>query len=87
MRHDRTVTPPLVSAGPSPRGGTQTRVQATFEAIKKMSAGLSSPRVDFSPRKSGNAKKEEGKGGSAGTEGKQEGELGYFDVMREVVDA
>jgi hypothetical protein len=62
-------------------------MQATFEAIKKMSAGLSSPRVDYSPRKSGNGKKEEGKGGSAGMEGKEEGEWGYFDVVPEVVDA
>ena len=87
MRHDRTVTPPVVSAVRSPHGGAQTRMQATFEAIKKVSTGLSSPRVDFSPRKSGNAKEEEGKGGSAGTEGKQEGERGYFDVVPEVVDA
>lgn len=45
---------------------SHTRLQATFEAIKKMSSGLSTPRVDFSPKKSGTAQ-----------EGKP---LGYFDV-------
>jgi hypothetical protein len=30
----------------------QTRFQSTFEAIKKMSTGLTTPRADPSPRKS-----------------------------------
>lgn len=85
MRHERTVLPSVVPVVPSPRGGTQTRMQATFEAIKKMSGGLSSsPRIDFSPRKSGGSK-EEGKQEGSGTEG-EEG-FGYFDVVPEVVDA
>ena len=87
MRHERTATPPVVPAVLSPRGGTQTRMQATFEAIKKMSTGLSNPRADFSPYKNGNGKKDGGKGGNAGMEGREEGEWGYFDVVPETVDA
>lgn len=76
-------------AEPSPKGG-QTRMQATFEALKKLGAGLSSPRVDFSPRKIGNSAKGTGAGtgpgtGSGGGNGKVEGEWGYFDVVPEVV--
>lgn len=68
-------------------------MQATFEALKKMGAGLSSPRVDFSPRKNGNSAKETGAGTGTGTgsgdgngNGKVEGEWGYFDVVPEIVE-
>lgn len=53
-------------------GGTgQTRLQATFQVIKKMSAGLSTPRSDYSPSK----QKENG-----------ERSPGYFDVTAEEED-
>ncbi|PSN74665.1 thioredoxin-like protein [Corynespora cassiicola Philippines] len=56
--------------------GGQTRLQATFEAIKKMGTGLGSPRVDFSPRK-----------GTSGGAGAGVGESGgYFDVVVEGVE-
>lgn len=61
----------------------QTRLQATFEAIKKMSAGLTTPRGEASPRR------REGRGGKGvgrgeereDGEGREEG--GYFDVVVE----
>jgi hypothetical protein len=56
-------TPTIVNGSTTGR----TRLQATFQAIKKMSASLSSPRFDFSPSKQ-----------SAG-----ERSPGYFDVMTE----
>ncbi|KAF3051158.1 hypothetical protein E8E11_010390 [Didymella keratinophila] len=56
---------PTVASGITATG--QTRLQATFQAIKKMSAGLSSPRFDYSPSKQ-----------SAG-----ERSPGYFDVTTE----
>jgi hypothetical protein len=42
-------TPPLQTNGRLTPGGGQTRLQATFQAIKKMSSGLASPRIDFGP--------------------------------------
>ena len=42
-------TPPLHIDGRITPGGGQTRLQATFQAIKKMSSGLASPRLDYSP--------------------------------------
>lgn len=57
-------TPTIVNDS---RGTGQTRLQATFQAIKKMSAGLSSPRFDNSPSKQ-----------SVG-----ERSPGYFDVTTE----
>ena len=50
-------------------GGAQTRLQATFEAIKKMSAGLTTPRGEASPKR-----KDQGQGRE---------EVGYFDVVVE----
>lgn len=58
---------------------TQTRLQATFEALKRMSTGLGSPRADYSPRKSENAKT-----GMVGEEGRSPG---YFDVVVEEAGA
>lgn len=60
----------------------QTRLQATFEAIKKMSAGLTTPRGEASPRR------REGRGGKGvGREEREDGEGreegGYFDVVVE----
>lgn len=50
-----------------------TRLQATFDAIKKMSAGLASPRAD------GGRKGDGKKGlGSVG-EGEEDASEGYFD--------
>ncbi|KAH6625557.1 thioredoxin-like protein [Boeremia exigua] len=58
-----TAKSPTGTGGVSSPG--QTRLQATFLAIKKMSAGLSSPRFDLTPNK-----QKEGSGRSPG----------YFDV-------
>jgi hypothetical protein len=55
-----------------------TRLQATFEAIKKMSAGLSSPRLNYSPRKT--------EGGKTGLV-EDVRNPGYFDVVTERVEA
>ncbi|KAF2995538.1 hypothetical protein E8E13_002564 [Curvularia kusanoi] len=46
------TTPPLLSnyGGRMPNAAAQTRLQATFQAIKKISSGLASPRFDASPR-------------------------------------
>lgn len=58
----------------TPGAGGQTRLQATFEAIKKMSSGLTSP----SPKRFANV----GKG-----ERKEEVQTpGYFDVIVDAVD-
>ena len=58
----------------------QTRLQATFEAIKKMSAGLTTPRGEASPRR----KEERGGKGVGREEREEEGEEGgYFDVVVE----
>jgi hypothetical protein len=65
-------------------GGTPTRLQATFEAIKKMSAGLSRPRLDYSPRKSETAV---GKTGMGIGEDVEVRSPGYFDVVTEGVEA
>ena len=76
--------PPKTTHSPSQGPPHQTRLQATFEAIKKMSSGLGSPRVDFAPRKTG----------KEGEDGLKSGEMsragvgwGYFDVVPEVVEA
>lgn len=61
---------PTVSNGSTGNTG-QTRLQATFNAIKKMSAGLSTPRSDYSPSKL----KDNG-----------ERSPGYFDVTAEEED-
>ena len=67
---------PRTPAAGSPN---QTRLQATYEALKKMSAGLASPRI-------GDRSVLAGGGGSKGESAKeQEGRgPGYFDVI--VVD-
>lgn len=60
---------PINSNGSSNgNSGGWTRLQTTFEAIKKMSAGMGSPRFDHSPGK------EKGEG---------ERSPGYFDVTTE----
>lgn len=67
----------------------------TFEAIKKMSAGLASPRVDFSPKRgTGLGGKVEGEDQGSGMKsvGREvhdrggEGR-GYFDVIVDGVEA
>lgn len=64
-------------ANASPNASTsQTRLQATFEAIKKMSAGLASPRIMQGPRNLG-ADSTAGDGRSPG----------YFDEVLEAVEA
>jgi hypothetical protein len=40
---------PTIAGGST--GAGQTRLQATFQAIKNLSAGLSSPRFDYTPSK------------------------------------
>ena len=51
----------------------------TFEAIKKMSAGLASPKIDFGVKRSSEDK---GKKGESGNEANgEEGGPGYFDVL------
>lgn len=48
--YNSTGTPalsPSVSSGSTTVSGGQTRLQATFQAIKKMSVGLASPRIDY----------------------------------------
>ncbi|CAO2651523.1 Nn.00g040930.m01.CDS01 [Neocucurbitaria sp. VM-36] len=72
---DTTKETPPVAAG------TQTRLQATFETIKKMSAGLASPRLDFSPRRN------DGKKGQITGSGEGVKSPGYFDVVVEGVEA
>ncbi|CAI6337268.1 unnamed protein product [Periconia digitata] len=66
------------------QGSSQTRLQATFEAIKKMSAGLSSPRIDFGTRRSAHASGS-GSGSAVGSGVTVEVEgpktPGYFDVV------
>ena len=52
----------------------------TFEAIKKLSAGLASPRIDFSAKKLGEGIKSEADADMYGAGG------GYFDVVVEGVE-
>lgn len=61
--------PEAVGGGGGGAGQAQTRLQATFEAIKKMSAGLTTPRGEASPKRWG------GSGGAVTP--------GYFDVVVE----
>jgi hypothetical protein len=60
----------------SPISG-QTRLQATFEAIKRMSAGLSNPRTELGPKHSSLGSAE------ASREGGSVRSPGYFDVVVE----
>ncbi|KAH7125522.1 thioredoxin-like protein [Dendryphion nanum] len=84
------------SPGAGAGGNAQTRLQMTFEAIKKMSTGLASPRLDFSPKKGKgeggdavNTAGATGNGNGDGTDADAGGEAGwgYFDVVSEVVEA
>lgn len=60
-----TTTPPS-------QGHGQTRLQMTVEALKRMGAGMASPRADHSPRK------------TASVNGNGEVRMpGYFDVVSE----
>lgn len=78
----RTYSEPLLLPRSVPSTpGAQTRLQATFDAIKKMSAGLGSPRLDFSPRKMGQATVVSA---SASAEAR---DPGYFDVETDGVEA
>lgn len=68
------------------QGQGQTRLQATFEVIKKMSARLGSPRFDFEARR--NVANTEGSAsGSVSGVGKEGDNSaspkmpGYFDVV------
>jgi peroxiredoxin (alkyl hydroperoxide reductase subunit C) len=61
------LTPTVNGSGNGGGGGGQTRLQATFQVIKRISAGLSSPRVDYTPKKD--------------NEGNES--AGYFDVTKE----
>ncbi|KAF2015511.1 thioredoxin-like protein [Aaosphaeria arxii CBS 175.79] len=66
-------TPPPSGKGlMSPIGTGQTRLQATFEAIKKMSSGLASPKLDLSSRKNN---------GKIETKEEAEAGPGYFDAV------
>lgn len=80
-RQSSGMTASALSSRDNPSGGGQTRFQATFEAIKKMSAGLTSPRIDFSPKKSVRSS-----GGDAGAR-EEARSPGYFDVVVEGVEA
>jgi hypothetical protein len=59
---------------PEPATPGQTRLQQTFEVIKKMSAGLASPRLDY------------GRWSGSAAEGESEGKS-YFDVVVEGQEA
>ncbi|KAJ4298275.1 hypothetical protein N0V90_006175 [Kalmusia sp. IMI 367209] len=62
-----------ISAGNEKGSGGQTRLQATFEAIKKMGAGLKSPQIDFGLKRSENKEVVQ--------------TPGYFDVTIDAVEA
>ncbi|KAI8942183.1 hypothetical protein NX059_000270 [Plenodomus lindquistii] len=71
--HSRTSSEPprkMDIVPPPTPGGSQTRLQATFEAIKRMSSSMASPRFDYAPRKTSQST-------SAGEGAK---DPGYFDV-------
>ncbi|KAK7181752.1 thioredoxin-like protein [Paraphaeosphaeria sporulosa] len=91
----RVQSPSSIATTPRPseatlQGGTPTRLQATFEAIKKMSAGLASP----SPKRAvsgGRGGAEGGKAaeGSGQGQGQRQGQVqtpGYFDVIVDAVE-
>lgn len=82
----RQVQNRLISPAPSNDGSItpaarsppiQTRLQATFEAFKKMGSGLTSPRVDAVPRRKSPASTSLS---SATTLEEDDGPPGYFDV-------
>jgi hypothetical protein len=62
---------PSTASGTPVGGGGPTRFQSTVEAIKKMSAGLTSPRI--------------GRGEVAGSGDEGAKAPGYFDVVEEEV--
>ena len=74
LKREGSSSSSTLDVSPSPSSSTasgslgQTRLQATFSALKKMSAGLASPRFDFTPNRQ---KEEEGR------------TPGYFDVAVE----
>ncbi|KAH7067777.1 thioredoxin-like protein [Paraphoma chrysanthemicola] len=61
---------------------SQTRLQATFETLKKFGQGLGTPRADYSPRKTEGARN----GGEAGKDGEDGRMPGYFDVVVDEAD-
>ncbi|KAF2270092.1 hypothetical protein CC78DRAFT_191168 [Lojkania enalia] len=72
----RSATPDLPGTP-----GPMTRLQTTFEVIKKMGGNLGSPRIDFGAKKA-EEKDKGGGGGGRGADG-----WGYFDALPEPVDA
>lgn len=54
----------------------------TFEALKRMGAGMASPRADHSPRKNGSVVNGNRNGGESGGEGEARMPE-YFDVASE----
>ncbi|OAK97168.1 hypothetical protein IQ06DRAFT_296370 [Phaeosphaeriaceae sp. SRC1lsM3a] len=64
------LRPHSVVSPTTPGQGQQTRLQMTFEALKRMGAGMASPRVAISPRRNGSSTGEE----NVRTPG-------YFDVV------
>ncbi|KAH7065928.1 thioredoxin-like protein [Paraphoma chrysanthemicola] len=56
---------------------SQTRLQATFETLKKFGQVLGTPRADYSPRKTEGAKN----GMDADNDGEEVKSPGYFDVV------
>lgn len=61
-------------------------MQTTFNAIKKMGSGLSSPRTEVL-MKAENGGGERGTPGSAGSNSREKDGWGYFDVVPEGVEA
>lgn len=70
---------PVSPSTPDQGQGQPTRLQATFEAIKKMSTGLSSPRIDFATRRGTSAVA--GGSGSGREDVGVARSPGYFDVV------
>ncbi|KAF2448244.1 thioredoxin-like protein [Karstenula rhodostoma CBS 690.94] len=76
--HGQGGASPNAAAGSG--SGSHTRLQATFEAIKKMSAGLTSPSPKRAVRLGGRG------GGREGKAGKQVQTPGYFDAIVDAVE-
>ncbi|KAF1847519.1 thioredoxin-like protein [Cucurbitaria berberidis CBS 394.84] len=76
----KSSDPTKETASTPARASSQTRLQATFETIKKMSAGLASPRLEAVTRRSFGRR-----GPDTGT-GEEAKSPGYFDVVVEAVE-
>lgn len=83
LPHDRTISTSDVSAQPA----THTRLQMTFDAIKKMSgmgSGMPSPRVEYGGNKTGGPVVRRVQSAPAETpfsESESREDLGYFDAV------